>query len=188
MVLHVAANKRIFSSDGAMWSVWKLLYCTSAFVVRKFTNSLQHKMIEGKGRYRSFAPKNCRFWARRWSESSPIVSSLASSTGLALSCLSSRSVCSAISWRSSLKPTQKRNFPRIIPLMTSLGVRTLDQLCVTWGVTWLFSKVVNKPNGTATQVNKTSLDFNAGQGKYLCVTEDKRKGDGCSGAVFWKER
>ena len=121
MVLHVAANKRIFSNDGAMWSVWKLLYCTSVFVVRKFTNSLQHKMIEGKGRYRSFAPKNRRFWARRWSESSPIVSSLASSTGLGLSCLSSRSVYSAISWRSSLKPTQERNFPSIIPLMTSLG-------------------------------------------------------------------
>lgn len=33
-----------------------------------------------------------------------------------------------------------------------------------------------------------NLDFDAVQGKYLCVTQDKRKGDGCSGAVFWKER
>lgn len=157
MVLHVVADKRIFSSDGAMWTVCKLLYCTSVFVVRKFTNSLQHKMDQGHIS-RGFSPMNRRrFWARRWSESLPIVSSLAS-------CLSSWPAHSTISWISWRSSNKKANFSYIIPLMTSLGrlacVRTLDQLYVTWGVTWLFrlfSKVVNKPSWTANQARWMKL-------------------------------
>ena len=35
------------------------------------------------------------------------------------------------------------------------------------------------------RAGERNLHFDGGQGKYLCVTEDKRKGDGFTGAVVF---